>query len=76
LVIIAAALHATTSVFDALGAPGVSEDLLLERHWRNASTLASHNPRADRARILGDWLINGKDPVPNIVARARGGQDG
>lgn len=45
LVIIAAALHATTTVFDALGASGVSEDLLLDRHWRNARTLASHNPR-------------------------------
>jgi alkylation response protein AidB-like acyl-CoA dehydrogenase len=39
LVIIAAALQATTSVFDALGASGVSEELLLDRHWRNARTL-------------------------------------
>jgi len=74
LVIIAAALQATTAVFDALGASGVSEDLLLDRHWRNARTLASHNPRVYKARILGDWLINGKDPVPNIAARGRGGQ--
>jgi alkylation response protein AidB-like acyl-CoA dehydrogenase len=74
LVIIAATLQATTTVFDALGASGVSEDLLLDRHWRNARTLASHNPRVYKARILGDWLINGKDPVPNIAARGRGGQ--
>jgi alkylation response protein AidB-like acyl-CoA dehydrogenase len=74
LVIIGAALQATTSIFDALGASGVSEDLLLDRHWRNARTLASHNPRVYKARILGDWLINGKDPVPNIAARGRGGQ--
>ena len=64
LVIIAAALNATTTVFDALGASGVSEDLALDRHWRNARTLASHNPRVYKARIIGDWLINGKDPVP------------
>jgi hypothetical protein len=25
-------------------------------------TLASHNPRVYQARIIGDWLINGKDP--------------
>ncbi|MGO9651802.1 acyl-CoA dehydrogenase family protein [Mycobacterium sp.] len=74
LVIIAAALRATTGVFDALGASGVSEELLLDRHWRNARTLASHNPRVYKARILGDWLINGKDPVPNIAKFGRGGQ--
>jgi alkylation response protein AidB-like acyl-CoA dehydrogenase len=74
LVIIAAALQATTTVFDALGASGVSEDLLLDRHWRNARTLASHNPRVYKARIVGDWLINGKDPVPDLTKLGRGGQ--
>jgi alkylation response protein AidB-like acyl-CoA dehydrogenase len=73
LVIVAAALQATTTVFDALGASGVSEELLLDRHWRNARTLASHNPRVYKARILGDWLINGTDPVPNLAARGQGG---
>ncbi|MGB8210247.1 MAG: LLM class flavin-dependent oxidoreductase [Mycobacterium sp.] len=52
----------------------VSEELLLDRHWRNARTLASHNPRVYKARILGDWLINGKDPLPNIAKLGRGGQ--
>jgi len=58
----------------ALGASGVSEDLLLDRHWRNARTLASHNPRVYKARILGDWLINGTDPLPNLAKLGRGGQ--
>jgi alkylation response protein AidB-like acyl-CoA dehydrogenase len=74
LVIIAAALQATTTVFDALGASGVSEDLSLDRHWRNARTLASHNPRVYKARILGDWLINGTDPVADLASLGRGGQ--
>jgi alkylation response protein AidB-like acyl-CoA dehydrogenase len=74
LVIIAAALRATTAVFDALGASGVSDDLGLDRHWRNARTLASHNPRVYKARILGDWLINGKDPVADLASLGRGGQ--
>lgn len=74
LVIIAAALRATTTVFDALGASGVSEQRGLDRHWRNARTLASHNPRVYKARILGDYLINGKDPVSNLAALGRGGQ--
>jgi alkylation response protein AidB-like acyl-CoA dehydrogenase len=74
LVIIAAALRATTTVFDALGASAVSEQRGLDRHWRNARTLASHNPRVYKARILGDYLINGKDPVSNLAALGRGGQ--
>lgn len=74
LTIIAAALDATTTIFDALGASGTSEDVLLDRHWRNARTLASHNPRVYKARILGDWIVNGKDPVPNLAAPSRGGQ--
>jgi alkylation response protein AidB-like acyl-CoA dehydrogenase len=74
LVIIAAALQATTTIFDALGASGVSEERSLDRHWRNARTLASHNPRVYKARILGDWLINGKEPLSNLAELARGGQ--
>ncbi|MUL83628.1 MULTISPECIES: acyl-CoA dehydrogenase family protein [unclassified Mycolicibacterium] len=74
LVIVAAALRATTRVFDALGASGVSEGLGLDRHWRNARTLASHNPVVYKARILGDWFINRKDPVADLVSRGRGGQ--
>lgn len=74
LVIIGAALRSTTKVFDALGASGVSEELGLDRHWRNARTLASHNPVVYKARILGDWFVNGKDPVADLVSRGRGGQ--
>lgn len=74
LVVIAAALRATTTVFDALGASGVSEEWSLDRHWRNARTLASHNPRVYKARILGDWLINGTEPLADVTASGRGGQ--
>lgn len=74
LVIIDAALRATTTIFDALGSSGVSEERSLDRHWRNARTLASHNPRVYKARILGDWLINGKDPVADLASLGRGGQ--
>ncbi|SBS79419.1 Acyl-CoA dehydrogenase [uncultured Mycobacterium sp.] len=74
LVIIAAALSATTKVFDALGASGVSARRGLDRHWKNARTLASHNPRVYKARILGDWLINRIDPVADLASLGRGGQ--
>jgi alkylation response protein AidB-like acyl-CoA dehydrogenase len=63
VVIIDHALEAATIVFDALGASGVSERLRLDRHWRNARTLASHNPRIYKERLLGDWFVNGRDPL-------------
>ena len=74
LTIIDAALHATTAIFDALGASSVAEEKGLDRHWRNARTLASHNPTVYKARILGDWFINGTDPVPSVVTTGHGGQ--
>lgn len=55
-------LRATTDLFNALGASGVREDKLLDRHWRNARTVASHNPLIYKARIIGDWRINGTEP--------------
>jgi len=55
-------LQATTDLFDALGASGTSENKLLDRHWRNARTAASHNPLIYKERIVGDWEINGTEP--------------
>ena len=55
-------LQATTDLFDALGASGTSENKLLDRHWRNARTAASHNPVIYKERIVGDWEINGTEP--------------
>lgn len=74
VVIIDAVLNAGTTVFDALGASGVSESLHLDRHWRNARTLSSHNPRIYRERLLGDWYVNGVSPLPVFAAAGRGGQ--
>jgi alkylation response protein AidB-like acyl-CoA dehydrogenase len=38
-------LDATTRLFDALGASATARYQGLDRHWRNARTIASHNPR-------------------------------
>lgn len=74
LSIIGDVLHAATHVFDALGASATSEETALDRHWRNARTLASHNPVAYKARILGDYLVNDVAPVSGIARHGRGGQ--
>ena len=61
-VIIDSVLDAATTVFDALGASGTGRAFALDRHWRNARTLASHNPRIFKKRIVGDFLVNGRVP--------------
>ncbi|WP_166997134.1 acyl-CoA dehydrogenase family protein [Paramicrobacterium fandaimingii] len=64
---------AATRLFDTLGASGVSRDVGLDRHWRNARTVVSHNPWIYKARIVGDWTVNGTAPtyVWNIGVAAR-----
>lgn len=54
--------RAATRLFDTLGASGVSRAKNLDRHWRNARTVASHNPWLFKARIVGDWSVNGTEP--------------
>ena len=55
-------LEATTRLFDTLGASATSRGKALDRHWRNARTVSSHNPRILKARVLGDHLVNGTPP--------------
>jgi alkylation response protein AidB-like acyl-CoA dehydrogenase len=36
----------------------------LDRHWRNARTIASHNPTPHKARAIGDHELN-RAPLPS-----------
>ncbi len=63
-VVIDLVLNAATVAFDALGASAVKRNAGLDRHWRNARTLASHNPRIYKDRIVGDYAVNGTPPPP------------
>ncbi|MEX3776927.1 acyl-CoA dehydrogenase family protein [Pseudomonas sp. MYb118] len=54
--------RATSQLFNALGASDVRQGKALDRHWRNARTVSSHNPVIYKARIVGDWAINGTEP--------------
>lgn len=56
-------LEALSRIFDALGASGTDADRGLDRHWRNARTITSHNPWVYKARIAGDHRVNGTPPV-------------
>ena len=55
-------LEASTLLFEVGGASAVRRSLLLDRHWRNARVLASHNPAIQRERAIGDFRLNGTDP--------------
>ncbi|GAA4523682.1 acyl-CoA dehydrogenase family protein [Brachybacterium paraconglomeratum] len=54
--------EAATRLFDALGASAVREAAALDRHWRNARTVASHNPWVYKAKEIGAWEVNGTEP--------------
>lgn len=58
LVVLPNVLRAATELFEIGGASAVATTLALDRHWRNARTVASHNPARYKARIVGDHLVN------------------
>lgn len=62
--VIEAVLDAASRAFDALGSSAARNSVHLDRHWRNARTLASHNPVVYKPRVLGNFLVNGVAPVP------------
>lgn len=55
-------LRATSDLFDTLGASATSRSRSLDRHWRNARTVSSHNPRILKARVVGAYEVNGTPP--------------
>jgi alkylation response protein AidB-like acyl-CoA dehydrogenase len=57
------ALEASTRLFDAIGSSAVDTSTRLDRHWRNARTVTSHNPRVYKERQVGAWYLNGTPPV-------------
>ncbi|GAB1541727.1 acyl-CoA dehydrogenase family protein [Scytonema sp. NUACC21] len=57
------ALRSATLLFEVGGASTTKQTYNLDRHWRNARTLASHNPAHFKARAIGDYEINGT-PLP------------
>ncbi|MET0269507.1 MAG: acyl-CoA dehydrogenase family protein [Sphingomonas sp.] len=55
-------LQATSLLFEVGGASATQESRRLDRHWRNARTIASHNPAIQREKALGDYHLNGTNP--------------
>lgn len=56
------ALKAGELVFDVGGASTTGRSHNLDRHWRNARTVANHNPRHWKAAVAGGYHLTGEDP--------------
>ncbi|OKO75405.1 acyl-CoA dehydrogenase [Bradyrhizobium sp. NAS96.2] len=63
VVVIKLVLDAVTTLFEVGGASLSSEKLAIDRHWRNARTIASHNPAIFKLRAIGAHELNG-DTLP------------
>lgn len=55
-------LEATSGIFNALAASATSTSVSLDRHWRNARTISSHNPAIYKERVVGDYAVNQAAP--------------
>ena len=53
------ALQAAERLFDAGGASATSRQHNFDRHWRNLRTIFNHNPLQQKARVIGDYHLNG-----------------
>jgi alkylation response protein AidB-like acyl-CoA dehydrogenase len=53
------ALRSATALFEVGGASAATRGKNLDRHWRNARTLASHNPASYKAQALGAYELHG-----------------
>lgn len=64
-VAVEAALKAAELLFDVGGGSAVARRHNLDRHWRNARTVANHNPRAWKAAVVGAYHLTGAQPPLN-----------
>jgi len=55
-------LRATTELFEVGGASATDRGRALDRHWRNARVVASHNPVAFKQRLVGERALHGRGP--------------
>lgn len=72
IVIVEQVLAATTQLFEVGGASATSASRGLDRHWRNARVLGSHNPLTYRAREVGQqWLTGDAAIAPVYIGASR-----
>lgn len=60
--VIGLVLGLVSRIFEVGGASATSTSRHLDRLWRNARTVSSHNPAIYRQQVVGDFVINGTPP--------------
>ena len=58
-------IAAAERLFDTGGASATARALNLDRHWRNARTIAGHSPLAYKAYVAGNFAVSGTWPPAN-----------
>jgi alkylation response protein AidB-like acyl-CoA dehydrogenase len=61
-------LRAATELFEIGGASAADRSRALDRHWRNARVVASHNPAVYKERLVGERALHGRGPVDSWAA--------
>lgn len=59
LVLAELGLKAAERIFELGGGSATSRRFNFDRHWRNIRTVLNHNPLLHKARVVGDYYING-----------------
>ncbi len=67
--VIETVLGVVTELFEVGGASAVTDRFRLDRHWRNARTLASHNPAVYRQRSSATTCSTARRRVPGWSGR-------
>ncbi|MBB4683936.1 acyl-CoA dehydrogenase family protein [Amycolatopsis jiangsuensis] len=62
VIAIESAFRAAELLFDVGGGSATDRALGFDRHWRNARTVANHNPRQWKAAVAGAFHLTGEDP--------------
>ena len=58
-------LSLTSQLFNSLGASASTTAKQLDRFWRNARVVSSHNPLIYKEKVIGDWEVN-REPLPFV----------
>jgi alkylation response protein AidB-like acyl-CoA dehydrogenase len=59
---IESALKAAELLFDVGGGSATNREYAFDRHWRNARTIANHNPRDWKLAVGGAYYLTGEEP--------------
>ncbi|MGW6278647.1 acyl-CoA dehydrogenase family protein [Kribbella sp. NPDC055071] len=62
IVAIESAFKAAELLFDVGGGSATNREYGFDRHWRNARTIANHNPRDWKAAYVGAHHLTGEEP--------------